>query len=65
MTDPNDFAEMSRWVIYLVLPEEATIKEYDHFQEFYWHPLHSLKEKKKIYSMIAENNIRLYRSKID
>lgn len=47
MKDPNDFAEMSMWVIYLVLPEEDTIKEYDNFQGFYWHTLHSLKEKKK------------------
>lgn len=49
MKDPNDFAEMSMWVIYLVLPEEDTIKEYDNFQGFYWHTLHSLKEKKNLF----------------
>lgn len=64
MKDPNDSPEMSIWAIYLVLPEEDTIKEYDNFRVFYWHTLYSLKEK-KIYYMIVENNIRLYRSKID
>lgn len=49
MKDPNDFAEMSMWVIYLVLPEEDTIKEYDNFQGFYWHTLHSLKEEKNLF----------------
>jgi len=47
MKDPNDFAETSTRVIHLVLPEEETIKEYDNFQGFYWHTLHSLKEQKK------------------